>query len=549
MLSKQNSRNRDKIKTLDEAIEILHKTNENIEFFAAPNGFTRWYNKDIQFLCKCCNDIFVCCFYDAMIRKSCPKCSRKRGALKQSEQKKTSFIKAKQLLYISRPQIEIIQIPNDFWGVTDNRVVMCCSVCLLEVTCSINHMIQMNCSNCRKRARQQEKFSERLKAAQKRLIDSSKSCNISIVESFTALTSWTTTMKCNICMLIFTSSVAYTANFGCQSKFCKKLRIKNTRQVSFADADFRISSLYEHISLIEHKFDMISQTNCWFECKKCDACFNRKYSETLKHGCLVCSSRKEWKLQYKLGKKSIEIHGKKSFVYDCDGCKIEFVGLRPASNVFVFCNRECFQQSMFNETSKVNVHVRQQLAILIADDDRKHAWLSKIIETSMHKYGTKHPHQSEIVKSRIDYKKLWKKIHESMKINGSYKRSKSEDLLKDILYMIFGEQNVKPQAEIEHDDGMWFIDFFIVPLHLFIQFDGAYWHGLDRPIEEIRKSGSSRDQSIAWAYDRDRKQDIWFNERKMLLLRINEKDFKKTLASTSDQLLFVQQMIHSKVCY
>ena len=76
---------------------------------------------------------------------------------------------------------------------------------------------------------------------------------------------------------------------------------------------------------------------------------------------------------------------------------------------------------------------------------------------------------------------------------------------------------------------IWPIDFFISFIGTFIQLDGVYWHGLDRPILKIKESKSARDQQIYKKWLTDREQDRWFQENKLNLVRITDLEAKEII--------------------
>lgn len=118
----------------------------------------------------------------------------------------------------------------------------------------------------------------------------------------------------------------------------------------------------------------------------------------------------------------------------------------------------------------------------------------------------------------VDIPGVLEKIHEAKKANGSYGKSKVEDLFYDYLISVFGIDNVKRQSRINE----WSVDFCISPHEIYIQVDGKYYHGLDRPIEEIGLSENEVDKNIYATYHRDLRQNAWFKERNMNLLRIDD---------------------------
>ncbi len=98
--------------------------------------------------------------------------------------------------------------------------------------------------------------------------------------------------------------------------------------------------------------------------------------------------------------------------------------------------------------------------------------------------------------------------------------SKAEARFGELLRVQFGE--VKHQKCVNG----WPIDFYIASIDTYVQFDGVYWHGLDRPIEAIRASKLVRDQAIAKKWDTDRKQDAWFAANGKRLVRVTDLAFR-----------------------
>ena len=117
------------------------------------------------------------------------------------------------------------------------------------------------------------------------------------------------------------------------------------------------------------------------------------------------------------------------------------------------------------------------------------------------------------------YSRRAKKIHETMKRNGTYKKSKSEDAFYEFLCYCFRTEHVERQVLING----WTIDFKVDDVY--IQFDGVYWHGLDRDINEIKMFKNKRDKTIYETYLRDKKQNVWFEKNKIPLIRITDKQF------------------------
>jgi len=145
----------------------------------------------------------------------------------------------------------------------------------------------------------------------------------------------------------------------------------------------------------------------------------------------------------------------------------------------------------------------------------------KCRETLMKNHGVESPMHSPEIKSKYDWKLAKTREHQTRKLNGSYERSKIEDTFFTILVEEF--QNIDRQVIMNG----WAIDFYIKDIDMYVQFDGIYWHGLDRPIEEIRLFKNPRDVLIEGTFKRDLQQNAWFKTNNKQLVRITDKEFKE----------------------
>jgi len=148
---------------------------------------------------------------------------------------------------------------------------------------------------------------------------------------------------------------------------------------------------------------------------------------------------------------------------------------------------------------------------------------TKFKSTMLQKYGVEHALQSDEIKSKMNFRDAWKKKHQSDKKNGifSARSSKIEEKFFNSLKSLY---KVVERQVIMND--RWSIDFYVKDIDAFIQFDGVYWHGLDRPLEEIIKSSSLRDKRIVEGYFVDLEQNEWFQKRGLKLLRITDEEFE-----------------------
>ena len=155
----------------------------------------------------------------------------------------------------------------------------------------------------------------------------------------------------------------------------------------------------------------------------------------------------------------------------------------------------------------------------VAKDDNV---IAKMHRTNIQRYGAKSPLKNKDVYNKVDWKSAVQKNHASMKANGSYRKSNPEDKFYHLLIEKFGINNIERQAQPSTTN--WPIDFYVKSINTWIQIDGVYWHGLDRPLEEHLRSKNPRSKSIVGKWEIDRKQERWFAEHNMKLMRFTDKE-------------------------
>lgn len=162
---------------------------------------------------------------------------------------------------------------------------------------------------------------------------------------------------------------------------------------------------------------------------------------------------------------------------------------------------------------------------------------AKYEKTLFENYGVTNPTQSDEIKNKIDYIDLRRKGHITMKERGNYKKSKQEDLFYTYLVDYYGNADVERLVIVNS----WAIDFYIESSQMYIQFDGEYWHGLDRPIATILEFKNFRDRGIYKTYLRDKEQELWFKQNNLKLVRIISRLFLKS----PDRLNFIKNLSDS----
>jgi len=145
-------------------------------------------------------------------------------------------------------------------------------------------------------------------------------------------------------------------------------------------------------------------------------------------------------------------------------------------------------------------------------------------ETNLKLIGFQSNLNVESVKLKAKSKQAWNKRHQTMKRNDSYKISKIEESMFLVLVEYFGENDVERQCVINQS---WPIDFYIKSIDTYVQLDGVYWHGLDRSLDLIKEFKNPRDRSIHNKWFFDRKQDEFFDQHKLKLIRITDIEFKE----------------------
>lgn len=142
----------------------------------------------------------------------------------------------------------------------------------------------------------------------------------------------------------------------------------------------------------------------------------------------------------------------------------------------------------------------------------------KQVNTMIERYGVENAAFSKEIKNRRNFFDSWKKQHETKKKNGLYglRRSKLENQFGNFLRGLFNEVEQSIIVNVGE------IDFYVKDIDTYIQFDGVYWHGLDRTPEEIKNSSKIRDKNIYNRYQLDIKQNIWFKENNLKLVRITD---------------------------
>lgn len=234
---------------------------------------------------------------------------------------------------------------------------------------------------------------------------------------------------------------------------------------------------------------------------------------------------------------------KKFGLFKCDKCSIEFEVennlLRKITTKHHFCSAKCqakarkkggclnYIYSLFENPFK-KIEIQQKIKKTMIEHYGYESCLSsKIIrekckKTMVERYGAENSMNCPSIIVKYDFEKITQKRHLNMKENKTYRTSKPENELHALLCKHFSDTDVERSKFMNKK---WPIDFYVKSLNVYIQLDGVYWHGLNRPLEKIMEFKTPRDKIIYRKYLTDREQEKWFKEQGLKLIRITDKQF------------------------
>ena len=269
------------------------------------------------------------------------------------------------------------------------------------------------------------------------------------------------------------------------------------------------------------------------------------------------------------------VHSEFHFRCDNETCGIEFIKpRRNGKKKFHYCSMECCRHSItsgvlrqyIDQHNLETIGYSSPLGSPMHREKGKQTSLKKygkewytqtsehaerVVTTSIEKYGVKSILQLESTRQRlrevnnenygVDYTWQSKEFrdrvlfsadanarrHVTMKQRGVYSRqaSKFEMTMIDVLRAALGPDDLLTHVSIPGT--RMTIDAYIKSLDMYIQFDGDYWHGLDRPLDEIAKHKTKRDVVIHQKWKCDRQLDAQFKAEGKKLIRILESQAKQ----------------------
>jgi hypothetical protein len=177
--------------------------------------------------------------------------------------------------------------------------------------------------------------------------------------------------------------------------------------------------------------------------------------------------------------------------------------------------------SLKSENEKKEITSKQKVANHSKSEEERSEIRQKIKATLTERYGVTCPFQLQSSKVKANSPEACKKRFDTMRKNESFRKSKPEEVLYHLLCERFGEESVMRQVTLHNT--RWPIDFYIKTIDTYVQYDGVYWHGHGRALEEVAEHKTSRDVMIHSKMLTDMKQDKWFISQGLTLVRISGK--------------------------
>jgi hypothetical protein len=124
-------------------------------------------------------------------------------------------------------------------------------------------------------------------------------------------------------------------------------------------------------------------------------------------------------------------------------------------------------------------------------------------------------------------------VCDTKKRNGQFRTSAPELDFVRHLRLLLGDDVVAHQPP---NVGTFDLDVLIhLSRDVYVQFDGIYYHGLDRPYVEL--SATQRRK-----YDRDRRADAWCRQNSIVLLRVTDAEWL-ALKTADEKLSFIRRLL------
>lgn len=235
---------------------------------------------------------------------------------------------------------------------------------------------------------------------------------------------------------------------------------------------------------------------------------------------------KQWQREHFTGKKCPEASKKISEKWkDANGVYRKMMASVEYRQIMSNATQHYWDSSISDEHRKKNADsfrerrpsFSQKLKIIFEDPIHR----KNISERMKHMWKTTTPEEKDA--------RIQKSISTMMTNGGGNLSSKGEIEFFELLKSKWSKtkHGYWIPKSITSSKSNWNVDFYIPEMDVYVQFDGVYWHGLDRPINVIMESQSLRDQIIYKKYLLDKEQDVWFQKQEKCLVRITDIQFKE----------------------
>lgn len=265
--------------------------------------------------------------------------------------------------------------------------------------------------------------------------------------------------------------------------------------------------------------------------------------------------------------KNNKLRNKEILEVRCDNCETIFnykgKSSRGKNSALHFCDKKCSNESFSNgklRAATVKTQINKYGSIYVSTNDfskkQKLTFLEKygvesimnlpevrkkIENTFQKKYGSKSYAGTDDHKSKCDFKAIAQKAWQTKIKNGSCSKSAPEDRMHEILFNFYGIDNIKRQVPMIRQ---W-VDFYVESANFYLQIDGVYWHGLNRPIKQIKLGKTRQDQDIYKQILRDKKLNYHMKKNNLKLIRVTDEEMR---AKTNDEIInLVEEKLHASL--
>lgn len=159
----------------------------------------------------------------------------------------------------------------------------------------------------------------------------------------------------------------------------------------------------------------------------------------------------------------------------------------------------------------------------------------KAKQTSLKNWGVPFPTQHPRHIAKCNLPASIQKCNETKRRNGSMRESEPERQLRSLLIEQYGQDNVRSHVRLHRCS----VDIYVTSIDTYVQLDGVYWHGLDRPLSELQELAKENDQArvILEKYTRDRMLDEYCALHNIRLIRITDVEFINDQRSCLERII------------